>query len=223
MADPGEDLKKVLEFREKMNADKKILYEKFSEPRDMEKLGRRCITKYVQEEIRIADESSESDEAGTKRTDSQSEKAKDETRSPEYSPLSAEGFAFLESLVDRIGQEEAMKDLSASDVARFRLLANSISKPGNEAMNLGAHDLNILFSARAEGTKLGRREISCLARLGFRHLGNENVPLWCWYSDLLNFGVDVALVSSCFGANEDETVGAIRVLDALSHELPHGS
>lgn len=85
---------------------------------------------------------------------------------------------------------------------------------------MGAHDLNILFSARAEGTKLGRREISCLARLGFRHLGNENVPLWCWYSDLLDFGADIAFVSSCLGANDDETVGAIRVLGALSHELP---
>ena len=220
MADPGEDLKKVLEFREKMNADKKILYEKFSEPQDMEKLGRRCITKYVQEEIRTADESSESDEVRTKRADSDPEKSGDDRRSPESSPLSAEGFAFLENLVDKIGQEEAMKDLSASDVARFRLLASSISKPGNEEMDLGVHDLNILFSSRVEGTKLGRREISCLAKLGFRYLSNENVPLWCWYSDLLDFGADIAFVSSCFGANDDETVGAIRVLDALSNELP---
>ena len=211
-ADPGEDLKKVLEFRKKMNADKKILYEKFSEPQDMEKLGRKCITRYVQEETRTANQFSEPDESRTKRADPQFEKAGEERRNPESSPLSAEGFAFLENLVDRIGQEEAMESLSSTDVARFRLLANCVSKPGNEAMDLGVHDLNILFSARTKGTKLGKREISCLARLGFRHLSNENVPLWCWYSDLLNFGVDLALVSSCFGANDDETVGAIRVV-----------
>ena len=113
-----------------------------------------------------------------------------------------------------------MDDLSTSDVARFRLLANSISKPGNEKMDLGVHDINILFSARAEGMKLGERETQCLARLGLQHLSNENVPLWCWYSDLSDSRLGVALASAFIGANDDEKVGAISVLSSLAHELP---
>lgn len=135
MVDPGEDLRKVLEFRRRMIDEKKILFQEFSDVPTMEELARKRIAAYVQQ-VRAKDQYSGPQEAGTKRTDSDSEKAKEETRSPESSPLSAEGFAFLESLVDRIDQEEAMKDISASDVARFRLLANSISKPGNEEMDL---------------------------------------------------------------------------------------
>ena len=179
MTDPGEDLKRVLKFREKIIAEKKILYQEFSTQQDLERLGRKCITAYVNR-VRATDESSEPNEARVKRAESESEKTGGERGSPESSPLSAEGFAFLESFVDKIGQEEAMEVVSASDVARFRLLANSISQPGNEDMDLGAHDINILFSARAEGAKLGRGETYCLTRLGFQHLSNENVPLWGW-------------------------------------------
>ncbi len=217
MADPGEDLKKVQEFRETIITEKKIFFQDFSTVQDMERLARKCIDAYVNR-VRAADESSEPDEARAKRAEP--EKAEGEKRSPQSSPLSAEGFAFLESLVDTIDQEKAMDNLSASDVARFRLLANSISKPGNEDMDLGVHDINILFSARAEGMKLGKRETRCLARLGFQHFGNENVPLWCWYSALSDSRFDVVLFSSVAGANDDEKVGAISVLSALERELP---
>ena len=219
MVDPGEDLKKVVQFREKMIREKKILFQDFPDVQKMEVLSRRRITAYVQQ-VRVMDESGEPNEAGTKPADSNSDKANDKTRNAESSPLSAEGFAFLESLVDRISREEAMKDLSAFDIARFRLLANSLSKPGNEEMDLGVHDINILFSARAEGKKLGRREISCLARLGLQYIGDGNVPLWSWYSDLMDSGLDVALLSSWLGVDDDEKVGAIRVLGALARKLP---
>ena len=77
----------------------------------------------------------------------------------------------------------------------------------------------ILFSARAEGLKLGERETRCLARLGFQHLSNENIPLWCWYSDLPNSQFDEALFSSFIGASDDERVGALSVLSALAREI----
>ena len=219
MVDPGDDLKRVLEFRETIIAEKKILFQKFSTVREMEALARKCITAYVNR-IKAADTPSEPGEVRVKRAKSESEKVEVESKSPESSPLSAEGFAFLESLVNKMGQERAMDDLSASDVARFRLLANSLSKPGNEEMDLGVHDLNILFSARAKGMKLGEIETQCLTSLGFRHLSNENVPLWCWYSDLPDARFDAALVSSFLGATDDEKVGAISVLGSLAHELP---
>ena len=218
-ADPGEDLKRVLKFQETIIAEKKILFQTFVEVRELEVLVRKCISAYVIR-VKAADTSSEPDEVRAKRAQSEPGKAEVERKSPESSPLSAEGFTFLESLVDRIGQERAMDDLSTSDVARFRLLANSISKPGNERMDLGVHDINILFSARAEGMKLGERETQCLARLGLQHLSNENVPLWCWYSDLSDSRLGVALASAFIAANDDEKVGAISVLSSLAHELP---
>ena len=218
MEDPGDDLKRVLEFRETVIAERKILFQNFSTIRDMEKLVRKCVAAHVNQ-VKAADTASEAKEVRTKPADPEPEGEKGK-KSPDSSPFSAEGFAFLENFVDRIGREDAMANLSASDVAWFRLLANSISKPGNQEMDLGAHDINILFSARAEGTKLGGGEAHCLAKLGFQHLSNENIPLWCWYSDLLNARFDPALFSSFFGVSDNERVGALSVLSALARELP---
>jgi hypothetical protein len=217
--DPGDDLKKVLEFRKNIIACKKILFQNFSTVRDMETLVRKCITAYVNR-VRAEDESSEPDELRATRARSGSGEASEEDKERESSPLSAEGFRFLEGLVEKMRQVDSLDALSASDVARFRLLANSISKPGNEEMNLGVHDINILFAARTEGMKLGEREIRWLARLGFQHLANENVPLWCWYSALPDSKFDPAVFFSFFGANENEKVGAISVLTALGRDLP---
>lgn len=169
--------------------------------------------------VRAEDESSDPDELRAKSAQSDSDKAGEEDRGRESSPLSAEGFEFLEDLVERIRQPNSLDALSASDVARFRLLANSISKPGNENTGLGVHDINILFASPTEGAKLGRREIGFLTRLGFKHLANENVPLWCWYSALKDYRVDPALVSALFGSSEKEKVGAITVLTALAREI----
>ena len=218
MEDPGDDLKRVLEFRETIIAERKILFQNFSTIQDMEKLVRKCVAAHVNR-VKAADTASESKEVRTKPADPEPERVKGK-KSPDSSPFSAEGFAFLENFVDRIGREDAMANLNASDVAWFRLLANSISKPGNQEMDLGAHDINILFSARAEGMKLGEGETYCLAKLGFQYLSNENIPLWCWYSDLLNARFDPALFSSFFGASDDERVGALSMLSALARELP---
>jgi len=220
MEDPGDDLKKVLEFRKTVTAGKKILFQNFSTVRDIETLARKSITAYVNR-VRVEDKSSEPDELRrAKRARSGSGETGEDDREHELSPLSAEGFGFLEGLVERIRHPNSLDALSASDVARFRLLANLVSKPGNEEMNLGVHDINILFAACTEGMELGERETRYLARLGFQHLANENVPLWCWYSALADTRFDPAVASSFAGANENEKVGAISVLTALALDLP---
>ena len=220
MGDPGDDLKKVLEFRKRIMTERTLLFQAFSTIPEMETLVRRKVTEYVKC-VRAKDATSEPKEITEKPADSEPEGDTGE-ESPDSSLVSAEGFTFLKNLIDRIGRKDATADLRASDVARFRLLANSISRPGNQAMALGAHDINILFSARAEGLQLSERETFDLARLGFQYLSNENVPLWCWYSDLPRPQFEVDLVSSSYGANDAEKVGALSVLSALAHELPTG-
>ena len=168
MTDPGDDLKRVLEFKEQIISEKKILFQKFSTIRDIEGLVRKCITKYVNN-VKATDVSSESNGIRAVRARSESNESEDENQNSETSPISMESFSFLSDLIDTIGYEKAMDSLSAFDVARFRLIANSISKPGNEELNLGVHDINILFSERPEDVKLSDRENLCLVRLGFQH------------------------------------------------------
>ena len=152
--------------------------------------------------------------------EAKSETAQNERVIPADSPLSAEGLEFIEKLVNRFNQKGAIDDLSSSDIARFRLLANSISKPGNEDLNLGVHDANIIFTAYAKGMNLGEREIRCLTKLGFRYLTDEIVPFWCWYSATSSWQFDEAFASSFIGTSDEEKIGAIKVLDSLSRDLP---
>ena len=219
MEDPGDDLKRVLEFREQIISEKKILFQKFKTVHDVEGLVRKCVTKYVIG-IRETDVSSESNESKVVRARSESKELRDKNQNPETSPLSTEGFSFLSDLVSQIMDENTMDNLSTFDIARFRLMANSISKPGNEELNLGVHDINILFSEYSENVKLSDKENLCLVRLGFQHFRSENVPLWYWYSALSNFRFNVAVLSSLVGANDEEKIGAISVLNALSTTLP---
>lgn len=219
MVDPGDDLKKVIEFRKKIIANKKILFQSFSTLRGLETLARKCVNTYVNR-VRSADEASEPDELMTKRARTNSKVVDEDDKRLESSPLSAEGFKFLENLVERIRQPDALDALLASDIARFRLLANTISKQGNEEMYLGVHDINILFAARSNGVKLGKREKHYLIRLGFQHLANENVPLWCWYSALEDSRYNPAVVSSFLGVDDNEKIGAIAVLTLLAIDIP---
>ena len=219
LTDPGDDLKRVLNFREKIISEKKILFQNFSTIRDMEGLARKCVTKYVTS-VRATDASSESNEVGAVRTRSVVKPSEDKKKNPETSDSSIESFSFLSDFVSKIEDEKAIDNLSAFDIARFRLIANSISKPGNEELNLGVHDINLLFSARPEDVEFSNRELLFLVRLGFQHFDNENVPLWCWYSALLDSGFDEAVWSSFTGANDEERIGAISVLNALSKTLP---
>ena len=87
------------------------------------------------------------------------------------------GIKFLQNLVGRFGDKNAFAELSTSHIARFRLLANSVTKPGNQEMYVGVHDLNLLFSAYIQGMDLGEREKIYLLKWGFIHYGSENVPL----------------------------------------------
>src|ERR1700752_2295783 len=101
MVDPGDDLKKVLEFRNTIIAGKKILFQNFPTVRDMETLVRKRVTAYVNR-VKAEDESSEPDELRAKRARSGSGEAGEGDRGRELSPLSAKGFEFLEGLVERI-------------------------------------------------------------------------------------------------------------------------
>jgi hypothetical protein len=218
MIDPGADLQRVVEFRDKIIAGKKIYFQNFSTLRDVETLARKCITSYINR-LRAEDQSSEPEELQAKRARSNSEEPSQTEKQRESSPLSGEGYEFLKCFVEGIGHSDSLESLSASDIARFRLLANSISKPGNEEMNVGVHDINILYAARNRGMKLGAREKQSLLRLGFQNLANENVPLWCWYSELATSKINPAIACSIFGGNEDEKIGAISVLTALALDI----
>ena len=216
-ADPGKDLQKVLEFRQDITARKNILYQEFADASAVVALARKSITAYVNR-VRQADSQSQPIKTETPPSGATLRKTVPAESKNEFSPVSSEGVAFLESFVTAIRQKDALKQLGAPDIARFRLLANALSKPGNDDMNVGAHDINTLFVACHGGLRLGATELRALLRFGFRQMSSENVPLWSWYSMLADSSIETVYCSE-FGTDA-ERVGAIRVLEALSAALP---
>ena len=154
LVDPGDELKKVLKFQETIVNEKKILFRKFTTIDEIGKLTRQCLNEYVLR-VKNADTPYDSFDSGAEPIIFSLEMQNSEKTSPKSSPLSVEGLTFLESLVDKLGQEEAIDDISVYEIARFRLLANSITKPGIREINLGVHDINTLFMGRSEGVQLG--------------------------------------------------------------------
>ncbi|MDE0400244.1 MAG: DUF4062 domain-containing protein [Candidatus Poribacteria bacterium] len=214
---PDKQLKRVLEFREKMDEEKKIFYQEFEEIQDIARLARDKIRAFVKE-VKVAD-SIDSNKAKERSPDLEQQNETKEER--DSSSLMPESIIFLRDLVGRIGQEGSMESLNAPDIARFRLLANSVSKPGNHRLSLGVHDANILYLHHINGgLKLDKREIIFLTRLGLYHLKSENVPFWCWYSAMLASGPGALLASSMHGVDDNEKIGAIRVLGALELDWP---
>ena len=219
MADPGDDLKKVIAFREKIVEEKKILFQSFSTHHDLEQMTRRCIEEYVRT-IKTADARSESSQIST--APSRDDQDSNEGSSNTADPFSTSGYTFLAELAGKLRQDSSSKDVSSFDVARLRLLANSISRTGNHEMTMGAHDLNVSSQLSREVWDLSRREILCLSRLGLQYMSSENVPFWRWYSLLLRMKppvTDVAIWSTIVRNNDEERLGAFRVLTALGREI----
>ena len=67
MQDPGDDLKKVLEFRETIIAERKILFKKFSTTSDLEKLVRKLLATHVNR-IKAENPASKPEEVTEKRS-----------------------------------------------------------------------------------------------------------------------------------------------------------
>jgi hypothetical protein len=214
LVDIGPDLKKVLEFKEKIIAEKQILFQNFSEKTDIKTLVRKCISHYVTE-IRKEDLSETNEKYG--------KKTKEKKQSPNNanvsSALTINELQFLEKFVSEIRSTESFKNLKAVNISRFRLIANSINNYGNDDNSLGVHDINLLYADR-ENQNFGRIEINNLISLGFQKIYNENVPIWYWYSLREKQNIDQAIIYSFIGNNEFEMSGAIRVLTLLDIKLP---
>lgn len=211
LADPGMELQKVLEFKKRIIDGKLVLFQSFSEPQEVQGLVRKCVSQFVS---RAKDSDLEIEEGADDAKPTQASSFDNNSIDiPEIrSPLSPEGYLFLEQFVGRVQHQEALSELQAVDIARFRLLSNSISREGNDERHVGVHDLNILFKNRNDLT-LGATEVSALTRLGFQRQKTENVPLWHWYSRCQDSGL--AGFCSLFGQSDDEKVGALNVLNWL--------
>lgn len=217
LRDPGNDLKRVLAFKEKLIAEKKILFEGFGDIREFDKKFRRCVTNYV---IGLRDQEAEgaSLQNQSPKASNEGEQPTEKVSSTQETPLSPEGEKFLRGLISKTECNAETDPITAVEVARFRLLANIVGNRGNDENSLGVHDANLLF---ADGCNIifGRRELMGLMACGFEHYANENAPLWRWFAASGGFTNQILPIHSVIQSSVARRVGALSAMRLISWPL----
>ena len=210
MADPGDQLRKVLEFRRKVREEKKQLYQEFGDLDDFKYKFRAIITKFLHDR-RCEDGKFETREP-------QKLRQKDEKSKDQYGGqrsllmFDAGATAFIKDFITKepIGD----KSISAAEVARFRLLACSVSRPGNEHIQLGTHDANLIYRDLRE-VEFSEWELSKLVSRALESLDSFTVPLWHWIFRP-SYEIKIDLPLQTFLGKEKNRTSAFKLLGMLS-------
>lgn len=218
LRDPGDDLKKVLAFKKKLIAEKKILFETFSDIREFERKLHRCISSYVIA-LRKREADVVSDQSQAPTTSGENREAAEASSEARETPLSVEGANFLREFISKTERDAMQEPIQPVEVARFRLLANLIGSQGNDERSLGVHDANILF-AEGGNVTFGQRELTGLLVCGFEHYSNENAPLWHWLAAVNGFTRQLLPIYSVIGSSIERRVGALSAMRLISEPLP---
>lgn len=210
LADPGEDLKKVISFKEEIIRGKSIYFENFEGESEFQSKILRCITRYVQ---KLRESEASAFRALSEVVVEPKADLPALTALGDSSRFLPEETEFLKAISD---PALSAVTLSTLEVARFRLIAISQHRQGNDELNLGVHDANIIF-ANKDLLKLGRNEIFALMQCGLSNVKSENVPLWHWVSK--SFRIEILPLWSRSGP-KSERANAIYAMCAVSFSIP---
>jgi hypothetical protein len=211
LKDPGDALRKVVAFKEKVVAEKTVLFHDFNHSRDFETKILGCITNYVQSVL--AEEAKKISEETSARANEGVQPEKASEPANVVTPLSTEGAQFLRDFIAKTERARESNPILPEEVARFRLISSLVSVGGNDEAALGVHDANILFAKRSE-IDFSRREMNGLIDSALDHYSNHVVPLWHWYvaADTEKCGY---LSLESFIGSSSQRIGALGVMRFL--------
>jgi hypothetical protein len=220
LSDPGVGLQKVIDFRNQVITDKQILFETFSDDRTFESKLRRKIVRYVQNlqiseqvERSVQSEVSSVSDALTENSTSTASKNDDS-----HARISLSGRNFIGQFIQRLtdASDDALDPVS---VARFRLIAQTLTTQHNDTASLGVHDSNLLFLETGNDL-FSRSEIYALFANGVDHFKGSNVPIWKWLTKLDGFKENLLSYNSAFGTSTERRIACIEAMRVIGEVLP---
>ena len=217
LADPGEDLKKVVKFQKVLIDEKAHLFETFDTKEEFAQRVRQFLANHVHARaLRDGSEHAMQENAPKEpRGGSIDARTTVPAVSSETTAEPTQDSVFLQDIAPKLHQQEAVSDV---DIARLRLISVSVKGAGNTDAELGVHDANLIYRDRAS-LELSKTEITALARTGLANVSSENVPFWTWYVVRVSESRHFLLLSS-YAGTEDEKVGALEVMRAIRLSLP---
>ena len=211
--EPGPEIKKVKDFRTLCIDEKRIFFRDFAETADFRDLVRSKITEIGWREFELhAPPEPGNSEAEQSPQESAGDKAPVDTKIFDQKALD-----FISAMSSRTRES---KQANPYEVARFRLIAASLRRSGNDELYLGNHDANLIFRHRKE-ISFSFQEIHALVDCGIVGFDHQNVPLWRW---LIAMGTKnepfgrVKLLA--IAGNTEEQKNAIKLLQILGESAP---
>lgn len=210
--DPGPQLQKVVEFKNRITADQTLLYEEFVDAADFEARVRKGIFAYVRT---LMTHDAEADAQAFQQTGPEPAPNPSPVTKPAGSaaPALGKGAQFLKAFADRVATSE--ENLNPVEISRFRLLGSVLSIDGDDPL-LPVHDANRLFAA-ADNIDFGAPEIRSLLASGLASYQHENIPVWRWFSE--NGDADTLLWQSVGGRSDAIKVGALEAMRDMAQPI----
>lgn len=210
LSDPGEDLRKVLKFKDTIIAEKTFLFGTFPNSEEFSRKIREFLSVYVIKTLKV--EAPPREEHPAQSTQSNAL----QTAQPET--VAAQGSAQEANFLKIASESFRSKDgPSSASVARLRLIAVSAGRAGNDKQIVGVHDANLLYASRANFSFSFVEKFHLLA-CGLSNLENENVPVWSWLAELNRTYPGLLGVLTVHG-EDVERVGALTAMQLLGEPL----
>ena len=208
IGDPGDELKKVLAFRQRVIDKREILFKEFNELDDFNHCFRSIVSQCLEDRIEKdagGVEGGAKDHTQDERSESNGEvKAANDAIKPLFEKTASD---FMVNLVSRSNAKETVV---AEDIARLRLLSLTVERAFNDNALIGVHDANLLYFS-ANKIQFTEPEIRVLRSTALEKLEHQSVPLWRWlYYD----GRDPIreLTADCIFGKPKQRKGAIDCL-----------
>lgn len=199
--DPGEQLQKVLNFKNKLVETKDVYFRDFEDLRSLEAEVRAKITEVL---FQVQDGSS-GERGRTKST------KLNQSQEPMAEHFTPEGVGFIKSLLDTSDEE-----INEYSIARLRLLCIVAARPENDQLSLDVHDANIMYRKNVED--LSDSELLCLAKAAFSEYESEIIPPWKWVAEL-NKRFEYAALERLSVSEEKAACGVIKAMALVKHEI----
>lgn len=209
----GPEIKKVKEFRSQCIEEKRVFFKDFLRTSEFRDLVRSKITEigWRESNLHVSSEPGNSQAEQSPQEDA-GDKAVKETKLIDQKALD-----FISTMSSRPLESE---QTSPYEVARFRLIASSLRRSGNDELYLGNHDANLIFRYKKE-ISFSDQEIRALIDCGIVGFDHQNVPLWRWLaaSAIKREPFHRIKVLAIVG-NTEERKNAIRLLQITGEPVP---
>lgn len=213
--EPGEHIKKVLDFRQNCIDEKLVFFKDFDSLESFRDHVRNKLVEigWRETEIRQSEGREKSQSEQAPRPSEQSEG----TDTQNSSLIDEEAREFLSEISQRPLEWEETKP---HEIARFRLIASTLSRSGNDVLYLGNHDANLVFK-HLRNSPVSEQEIQTLIDCGVVGFPHQNVPIWRWIAKAEQDGdfFGRVRVLAAIG-NEQEKKNAIQILGLASQPIP---